>query len=142
MFTKFASTFLAFSMSISAYATSFLQGNTLHSNQAMERDSAMFSNNGCFMLIMQNDGNLVIYKTRTGQPIWATGTHGIAVERAVMQGDGNFVLYQYSGRPVWASGTHGRDGSRIVMQDDGNLVIYTPVMNRPVWASNTVTGCD
>ncbi len=52
--------------------------------------------------------------------------------RAVMQGDGNFVVY---GRGVWQSGTN-RSGSRFAMQGDGNLVVYTQG-GRPVWSSNT-----
>lgn len=133
---------LALSAALPAFATRVLPGDTIFPNGRLTRDSGIFSNNRCFFLVLQNDGNLVIYKTSTGQPIWATGTHGIAVEQAAMQADGNFVLYQYNGSPVWASGTDGRDGSRIVMQDDGNLVIYTESFNRPVWASNSVTGCN
>ncbi|KAL9647268.1 hypothetical protein ABK040_012619 [Willaertia magna] len=56
---------------------------------------------------------------------------------AIMQGDGNFVIYE-KGRPVWASNTWhvGVGPHKIVMQDDGNLVIYDKY-NNPTWASNT-----
>jgi hypothetical protein len=56
---------------------------------------------------------------------------------AVMQSDGNFVLYNGS-KPIWASNT-GRPsdpGYRLVMQGDGNLVMYTPA-NVPVWATGS-----
>jgi hypothetical protein len=86
------------------------------------RGQSMWSANGRYQLAMQDDGNLVIY--HHGLPLWATGTNGIAVERAVMQYDGNFVLYDYTGRPRWASNTHGNHGARLVLQCDGNLVIY------------------
>jgi hypothetical protein len=52
--------------------------------------------------------------------------------RAVMQGDGNFVVY---GRSIWHSGTF-LSGSWFAMQGDGNLVVYTQG-GRPLWASNT-----
>jgi hypothetical protein len=52
--------------------------------------------------------------------------------RAVMQGDGNLVVY---GRSVWHSGTF-LSGSWFAMQGDGNLVVYTQG-GRPLWASNT-----
>lgn len=55
--------------------------------------------------------------------------------RAVMQGDGNFVLYRANGSPKWATGTDGRAIGGIIMQGDGNLVMYDP--NGPVWASGT-----
>lgn len=56
---------------------------------------------------------------------------------AVVQTDGNFVLYTSANRPLWASNTVGT-GSHdwLVMQSDGNLVLYTSA-NRPVWASST-----
>ncbi len=52
--------------------------------------------------------------------------------RAVMQEDGNFVLY--GGKANWASNTMGR-GDRVIMQDDGNLVVYNGDL--ATWASNT-----
>ena len=55
--------------------------------------------------------------------------------RAVMQGDGNFVIYRVTGVPKWATGTDGRAVGGIIMQGDGNLVMYDP--NGPVWASGT-----
>lgn len=55
--------------------------------------------------------------------------------RAVMQGDGNFVVYRASGTPKWATGTDGRAIGGIIMQGDGNLVMYDP--NGAVWASGT-----
>jgi hypothetical protein len=55
--------------------------------------------------------------------------------RAVMQGDGNFVVYRASGVPKWATGTDGRAIGGIIMQGDGNLVMYDP--NGAVWASGT-----
>ena len=55
--------------------------------------------------------------------------------RAVMQGDGNFVVYRAHGVPKWATGTDGRAIGGIIMQGDGNLVMYDA--NGPVWASGT-----
>ena len=61
---------------------------------------------------------------------------------AVMQQDGNFVLYQTQlwipQNAIWASGTNGKGvpPTKITMQDDGNLVIYD-TYNTATWASNT-----
>lgn len=63
---------------------------------------------------------------------------------AIMQSDGNFVLYNslhmVSKNAIWASNTCNKQGFfppyRLIMQDDGNLVIYDNNRN-PVWASNT-----
>ena len=57
---------------------------------------------------------------------------------AVVQDDGNFVLYAPGGHPLWASNTVGT-GSHdwLAMQGDGNLVLYNgayPAQGRAVWA--------
>lgn len=113
----------------------------LNPGEFIERNSPnnkITSANGKYTLIMQDDGNLVIYNNHQGKPLWATGTDGTDCKQAIMQDDGNFVLYHVNGKPEWATGTNGRPGCHIIMQDDGNLVIYQPVV--PVWASNTVGG--
>ncbi len=60
-------------------------------------------------LIMQDDGNLVLYgQDSPSDPeygFWATGTSGTDASYAVMQTDGNLVLYSSSGQPIWSSRT-------------------------------------
>lgn len=92
--------------------------------------SASFDN---FQLVMQRDCNLVLYNGPI--PLWASGTNGRgAACSAVMQNDGNFVVYTTNRLPVWASWTQGNPGAWLHMQDDGNAVIYT---KRALWASGT-----
>ena len=93
------------------------------------------SPNGQFLLVLQQDGNLVT-NDQDGQPVWASGTNGQEISRATMQEDGNFVLYSPADEPVWASDTSGNDGAALVLQDDRNLVIYNAEGN-PLWATNT-----
>jgi hypothetical protein len=88
-------------------------------------------------LVMQGDGNLVLYRTQNSQPLWASNTAGQPVVTAEMQGDGNFVAYTSAGAAPWATGTDGNPGASVVVQDDGNLVVYN-ASNNPLWASNTV----
>jgi len=108
--------------------------NTLYAGEQLLRGESMYSNNGIYRLIMQDDGNLVLYKS--SQALWASGTYGRAVRNCIMQSDGNLVLYGYNGVAVWASNTYNKgDGtSRLVVQNDGNLVMYK---HGAVWASNT-----
>ncbi|WP_181127394.1 excalibur calcium-binding domain-containing protein [Rathayibacter sp. AY1F9] len=68
-----------------------------------------------------------------GSARWAAGTSG-GGNRLEMQSDGNAVVYAGSGGARWQSGTAGSPGSRMVMQNDGNLVIYSP-QGRALWAS-------
>ncbi|MBV9593714.1 MAG: CHAP domain-containing protein [Actinobacteria bacterium] len=67
--------------------------------------------------------------------IWSSGTAGTGPGQLMMQSDGNLVLYS-AGRPTWASNTEPSAADRLVMQDDGNLVIYDGG-NRPLWSSFT-----
>lgn len=111
--------------------------NTLYTDRSLSRGQEMLSNNKSFVLKMQTDGNLVIYRRDNNGAIWASGTNGRGGYRATMQGDGNLVIYQSNNHPIWDTRTHGRGGDKLVMQDDGNLVIYDG--SRPIWASNSVT---
>jgi hypothetical protein len=102
--------------------------------QELGVDESLLSCNGRYQLKMQSDGNLVLY-TQSGRALWASDTWGTGGDTAVMQDDGNFVLYDGSS-PLWASNTWGYDGSYLAMQDDGNLVVYADD-GTPLWASDT-----
>jgi len=86
------------------------------------------------VLVMQTDGNLVLYSG--GQPVWATWTQGNPGAIAVMQADGNFVIYSKEGRPLWATYTVHHPNAQIVLQDDGNIVVYNTAL-QPLWESRT-----
>ena len=92
------------------------------------------SPNGEYTLVMQSDGDLVLYRNNsngTQTRIFDTGTYGVG-NHAVIQSDGNLVVYKYNtdgdqpGDAVWASNTGSAADaySVLVIQDDGNLVIY------------------
>jgi hypothetical protein len=120
---------------------------------------------------MQDDGNLVVYDS-TNTPIWATGTNQFQniitsesaplmmgqaltspnrIYQAVMQTDGNFVVY-HGTTALWATGTTGptSNGSpngspyEMVLAPDGDLEhlaygqtcpTYTPCIAN--WSSNS-----
>ena len=104
----------------------------LTAGQQLCIDCSLTSKNGSFILIYQNDGNLVLFKKGVGVK-WATNIPNTT--KCIFQSDGNFVLYA-NNVAVWASGTNGL-GSYLILQDDGNLVIYSKD-NIGVWASNTI----
>ena len=54
-------------------------------------------------LVMQHDGNLVVYERHT--PKWASGTSGHPGAHLVLQADRNLVIYSATGRALWSSGT-------------------------------------
>jgi hypothetical protein len=86
---------------------------------------------GGYRLVMQGDGNLVVYNS-SGKAVWNLGVAG--GNRLVMQGDGNLVVYNSSGKAVWSPGVAG--GNRLILQGDGNLVLYNS-SNKPVWSSGS-----
>jgi len=120
---------------------------------------------GARLLRLGNDGNLVLYRgTNATSPIWFSGwdsgrtldptrgnellpgmqlSTGQAIYSpsrrygAVMQADGNFVVYAPGNRPLWNAGTFGAN-HRLIMQPDGNLVEYD-LASRARWNAGTFT---
>lgn len=129
-------------MSASALTTGLASAvDTMYSGQTLRVDEEIESANQCFRLILQRDGNLVIYRNRDNHPTWATNTMHSGTVRAIMQHDGNFVLYNHHSQATWASGTSWSPSAWLILQNDGNLVIYKEGTWHPIWASNTVTDC-
>ncbi|MGW4738195.1 LysM peptidoglycan-binding domain-containing protein [Nocardia xishanensis] len=91
---------------------------------------------GAYTLTLQSDGNLVLSEPG-GNVVWATQTHDQGVERAVLQHDGNFVLYKGEGA-AWSTETNDTDADRLVVQADRNVVLYG-ADGSALWASGTDT---
>lgn len=67
-------------------------GNNLLAGEGLTNDE------GTARLIMQSDGNLVLYN-KNGKALWASGTAGNAGDRLEVQTDGNLVVYAPSLSP-------------------------------------------
>jgi hypothetical protein len=109
-------------------------GDTLKSGEWLLPGQSLQSSNRFHTLVMQGDGNFVLYSL--GRAVWASSTP--KNDGVTLQGDGNLVIYASGRKPVWDSGTAGRGDSRLVLQDDRNAVIYDN-QNRPTWSSGTNT---
>ena len=109
----------------------------LAANQQLSIGDQLVASNGRTRLLMQSDGNLVLYRTDTGAALWHTGTFGKPVTHAIMQTDGNLVLYN-SDRSVayWHAGTFGHPGASLQLADTGNLSIRTQT-GVLLWQTNT-----
>lgn len=114
--------------------------NPLINGTIIPPGTSIKSNNQCFRLDAQSDGNLVLYRQSNGQALWATGTDRRNVKQTIFQNDGNLVIYNTSNQAVWASNTDRRGGTKLIVQDDGNFVMYN-AQNQALWASNTVASC-
>jgi hypothetical protein len=122
---------IALTPAVAAAATSTLSpGGVLTAGQSIS------SPDGHYQLIMQSDGNLVLY-VAGGRALWSSKTHGDTGDYAVMQTNGNFVVYSSTNQALWSTNTTGADCAQLDVQDDGNLVLYSAA-GKAQWASATV----
>lgn len=93
--------------------------HSLKRGEFLKRGECITSTNGDYTLTLQHDGNLV-HKSRWedgDHTNWNAGTnpHGV---KAIMQGDGNFVVYDKHHNDLWDSDTDG-EGEIVVCEDKG-----------------------
>lgn len=117
-----------------------ISGSVLATNASLFAggNNTIISPNGTTELVMQTDGNLVVY--HNGVATWATPGTTIGSgsnNQLIMQDDGNLVIYSGPNltNPVWASGTSGSN-LYLSVQDDGNVVIYNH-SGQAVWSTGT-----
>lgn len=90
-----------------------------------------------YILIMQGDGNLVLYKlfgqnvtpaqgaTLNLNGMWSTKTQGNIGAVFEVKIDGNLVVYSSTLTDMlWTSNTSGVWSAGLYLQNDGNLVLY------------------
>ncbi len=107
---------------------------------------SIYSANGHFRLTMQTDGNLVDYEIKRRIPQWESGTSGNFGSYAIVQPDGNFVVYPEGrsapapGQPtpaLWFSGSYGHPGAYGVLETDGSTVVRDKGSGTILWRSPT-----
>lgn len=106
---------------------------TLGTNQLLCPNQALVSPNGQYSLVLQTDGNVVLYNG-AHQTVWSTNTSGTAAGYLIMRADGNLILNNAADNDEWQSNTYGRGGVRITLQNDGNLVMFN-AQGQAVWSS-------
>jgi len=98
-------------------------GSQVVGGSSLREGESITSPNGQYRLVMQTDGNLVLYR-QDGTAIWSSRTYGIDHVRLQMQSDGNLVLYSDS-TPVWATGTWGHAGAYLSLTDLGDMKLLS-----------------
>ncbi|MFE2164053.1 hypothetical protein ACFXB3_03120 [Streptomyces sp. NPDC059447] len=115
------------SASAHSYSDKLVRGEYLGAGEYIQR--ATYSGDGNFTLIMQSDGNLVLYRSNGSgarKVCWASNTQYAGGTHVVYQQDGNFVMYpDWSTRAVWSSGTYGGAGSSVDINKFGVLYVGT-----------------
>jgi|GEM_PF-4060572 len=100
----------------------------LRANERLLPNQFLQSANGQYQLLMQGDGNLVIYRLSDRSGRWSTRTAGNPGAYCVMQADANFVVYSATGRPLYASGarTGPRTDHYLWLTNNGQLLLPIP----------------
>jgi hypothetical protein len=106
----------------------------LRRNQFLRAGQGRRSPDGTYLLAMQPDGNLVLTRRSPRQALWSSQTHGNLGATAVMQADGQLVVYTSAHEPIYGTGTMGNPGALLAVQDDGNVVVYG-AHARGLWSS-------
>lgn len=117
--------------------------NSLHGISPIEIDYSTDGNSYVGGGNTSAEGNWTVTGSYVGEivtQIWQSNTVGYTGARAVLQGDGNFVIYSASNAVLWASNTAGHPGSTLAVQDDGNVVLYDG--EQALWATKTVSVVD
>lgn len=111
-----------YSQDLSLYTTvdTLYPGETLYQNQGLP------SYDDGYDLIMQPDGNLVLYKLNPTQAVWSTGTAGHPGARLVMQNDGNLVVYDTNNAPLWSTSTYrANTRNQLIVLPNGDIIVGT-----------------
>jgi len=102
--------------------------NTLKETECLPYGSSLRSDNNCFSLELQFDGNLVMYCDYDGSALWRSNTQETGANRLCMQNDGNLIIYGKDNQPKWATRTRGTE-SWFKVQNDGNAAIFSKDQN-------------
>ncbi len=77
----------------------------LVSGQTLQSGQCIVSPHGQYILYMAPDGNFYIYDIAHAIGTWGANTAGHPGAYAILQSDGNFVVYDTNGTALWNSGT-------------------------------------
>jgi hypothetical protein len=103
--------------------SSYAPAQVLTAGQAMSPGTCVYAATGSGALCYQTDGNLVNYRGSTA--VWASGTQ-LTGGFAILQNDGNLVVYTSGGQARWASDTGGNPDDELVVQDSGYIALLNP----------------
>lgn len=107
----------------------------LAAGEGLGANTMRASCDGSYLLIVQDDGNVVMYPAANVSPggaVWNTATFG-ATPTLWMQDDGNLVVY-HGQTPVWSSHTNGHPGASLTI-GNGSLQVRSAT-GAVLWASH------
>ncbi len=117
--------------------SSYTTNDLLRAKESLHAIQFLRSTDRHYQLLMQRDGNLVVYDTTDGTAIWETATSA-PNSRVIMGPGGSMTVYGPQGKELWSSNTNGYPGAYARLQTDGNLVIFQKGV--ALWASKGIGG--
>ncbi|MFC4913737.1 hypothetical protein [Actinomadura gamaensis] len=113
--------------------------SVLKPGQTLKAGQALRSPNGRYKLVMQSDGNLVVYRGHSS--IWSSHTW-VKGSSATMRTDGDLVVGK-GGRKYFRTHTDGHKGAYLYLGNDGGAVVRkgrTSLWSSYQWISTLSNG--
>ncbi len=111
-------------------------GNEMPANNSLRIHDCLSSENQEYYLVLQDDGNLCVYKRKNDGNhtfVWGTMTSNKGANKLTLQQDGNLVLYAAGNNALWSTETMSTFNRkyassefkpvRLVLENDGKLVL-------------------
>jgi len=130
---------IAVALSVTAASPALAASGGTELSPGQQLTAGQYLQNGNFKLLMQSDGNFVLYAC--GTAVWASGTVQDPGASIAMQYDGNLVIYSPAHVALWASNTAGNPGAFLVVTTYGNVAVDTPG-GRVLWNTGTTSAPD
>jgi serine/threonine protein kinase len=112
--------------------------STLPAQLTIERDRQLYSGQSwqttTVKMTMQANGDLVLLARGSGRQLWHSNTAGTGY-RAIMQADGNFVVYDRKVYGVWSTVTAGHDGAVLEITGAGDVELR--YQGKTLWSVDT-----
>ncbi|RFU40040.1 hypothetical protein DZF91_19195 [Actinomadura logoneensis] len=102
--------------------------SVLKPGQTLKAGQYLRSTDGRYKLVMQADGNLVVYKG--SKSIWSSHTW-VKGSAATMRTNGDLAVAKGT-HTYWRSHTDGNKGAYLTLRNDGNAVVYK---GKTLWSS-------
>jgi len=109
-----------------------LGGLTLYQNEKVDLNNSV--------LVMQTDGNLVLYEKNPTKALWATSTNcgNDCNYKFTFQADGDLVVYYPNNTRAWSAGTNNMGVDHLII-DSTKLGLYDN-QNHLIWSSTCDNG--
>lgn len=107
----------------------------LTTGSSLEKGQSVCAANRVFNLIMEDEGNLVVYRNSNHERIWDAGAHQRGGVKVDMQDDGNLVIYTKDNQAPWSSNTYSSGPAYLELSDDGVVFVKRLTDSKTLWSS-------